>query len=51
MSAATRPLASTIVVLTSRGVRALPTIRGDAVHFGGHVFAATQTPNAFLVRT
>jgi hypothetical protein len=27
----------------------VPTIRDNAVHMGGHVFAVTATPNAFLV--
>jgi len=27
----------------------VPTIRGDAVHVGGHVAAVTATPNVFLV--
>jgi hypothetical protein len=27
----------------------VPSVRGDAVSFGGHVFGATATPNAFTV--
>jgi hypothetical protein len=27
----------------------VPTVRVDAVSFGGHVFAVTPTPNAFTV--